>query len=84
MVARRGGARQGLLAPGEIPHDAYDKPAMRSLALSREELREARNHALRDFYMRPRTIWRTLRRCKSARELLNYLRYGWLQLKEFL
>ena len=76
--------RLGLLQPGEIPAQAYDKPAMAALALSLEELVAARNHALKDFYLQPRVIFRTLCRARSPRELMNYLRYGWRQVKEFL
>jgi radical SAM superfamily enzyme YgiQ (UPF0313 family) len=76
--------RLGLLKAGEIPRQAYDLPAMPALRLTKEQLATARNHALRDFYLRPRVIARTLARCRSWRELANYVRYGWLQLKEFL
>jgi anaerobic magnesium-protoporphyrin IX monomethyl ester cyclase len=76
--------RLGLLGPGEIPLQAYDRPAMRALALSKEELVASRNHALRSFYLQPRVILRTLLRARSRRELMNYVRYGWRQVKEFL
>lgn len=74
----------GLLQPGEIPRSAYDAPAMPALRMSREELAQARNRALKRFYLRPRIVWRTLRRAGSVRELWNYLRYGLRQLKDFL
>ena len=76
--------RLGLLAEGEIPRQAYDKPAMGSLNLSGEQLAEARNRALKRFYLRPRVILRTLVRARSLRELLNYLRHGLRQLMEFI
>jgi radical SAM superfamily enzyme YgiQ (UPF0313 family) len=76
--------RLGLLQPGEIPRSAYDGPAMRALALSREQLAQARNRALRRFYMRPRVVLRTLLRMRSAREFANYVRYGLRQLKEII
>ena len=76
--------RLGLLKPGEIPSQAYDGPAMPALALTRQELVAARNHALKDFYLQPKVILRTLWRARSLRELANYLRYGWRQIKEFL
>jgi radical SAM superfamily enzyme YgiQ (UPF0313 family) len=76
--------RLGLLKPGEIPSQAYDGPAMPALALTRQELVAARNHALKDFYLQPKVILRTLWRARSLRELANYLRHGWRQIKEFL
>jgi len=76
--------RDGLLEPGEIPREAYDRPAMPSLRLSMEELSEARAHALKDFYLQPHVVFRTLLRSRSLREFFNYVRYGWRQLKEFL
>lgn len=76
--------RLGLLEAGSIPKAAYDGPAMAALEMSREELMEARNHALKNFYLQPRVILRTLARSRSFRELWNYLRYGLRQLKEFL
>jgi radical SAM superfamily enzyme YgiQ (UPF0313 family) len=76
--------RLDLLKPGEIPSQAYDLPAMPALALTRQELVAARNHALKDFYLRPKVILRTLWRARSPRELANYLRHGWRQIKEFL
>lgn len=75
--------RLGLLKDGEIPRRAYDYPAIPVPNLPWEELVEARNHALRSFYLRPRVILRTLRRAKSWAELANYVRYGWSQLKDF-
>jgi radical SAM superfamily enzyme YgiQ (UPF0313 family) len=76
--------RLGLLEAGAIPKAAYDGPAMSGLHMSREELTRARNHALKDFYLRPRVVLRTLLRARSGRELWNYARYGLRQLKEML
>ena len=74
----------GLIEPGEVPTQAYDRPAMRCLNLTPEELVEARTRFLRRFYMRPRFILRTLMRTRSLAELGNYIRYGWRQFKEFV
>ncbi|HUT25842.1 MAG TPA: radical SAM protein [Sumerlaeia bacterium] len=74
----------GLLRAGEVPRQAYDEPAMASLELSREDLAQARNRALRRFYLRPGVVLRTLRRAGSARAAANYVRYGWRMLKELL
>jgi len=73
--------REGLLVAGKIPREAYGEPAMPTLHLSTTELSQWRRRAMRKLLLRPRYIARTLARCRSPRELLNYLRYGWLQLK---
>ena len=71
-----------LLSPGEIPKSAYDSPALPSLYLSIEELMQLRAKALRQFYFRPSYIYRTLRNAGSAKQILNYLRYGFKQLAD--
>jgi anaerobic magnesium-protoporphyrin IX monomethyl ester cyclase len=71
-----------LLAPGEIPKSAYDSPAIPTLYLSKEELANLRNKALRQFYFRPSYILRTLRNAGSAKQIWNYLRYGFRQLAD--
>ena len=71
---------QGLLQPGEVPREAYDGPAMPSLHLSVEELKSWRRRALRDFYLRPSKILRTLAAARTPRQMTNYLRAGWGQL----
>jgi radical SAM superfamily enzyme YgiQ (UPF0313 family) len=76
--------REGLLAAGEIPHEAYGEPAMPSLYLSKVELADWRRRALRKLLLRPRYIGRTLLRCRSPRELANYIRFGLLQLKDLI
>ncbi len=76
--------QEGLLAPGEIPREAYGEPAMPSLHLSKAELARWRRRAMRQLLLRPRYIARTLARCRSPRELWNYLRLGWTQLVDLL
>ena len=72
--------REGLLAAGEIPREAYGEPAMPTLHLSTAELAQWRRRAMRKLLLRPRYVARTLARCRSPRELFNYVRYGWMQL----
>lgn len=74
----------GLLQPGEFPTSAYSAPAMPSLYLSREELMKWRRRALRQYYLRPRFIYRTLRRAGSLKAVANYARYGLIQLADLL
>lgn len=73
---------EGLLAPGEIPADAYAAPAMATRHLTREQLAQWRKRALRRFYLRPRYLSRTLWRAVRERTLLNYIRYGFQELRE--
>ncbi len=74
----------GLLEDGAIPREAYGLPAMPTRHLSIEELAKLRTECLRRFYLRPGFIVRTLGQTRSPREFLNYLRYGFLQLKQFV
>jgi radical SAM superfamily enzyme YgiQ (UPF0313 family) len=72
----------GLLAPGDIPRQSYSQPAFATATLSKRELVSYRTAALRAFYVRPRKIARTLLTARSPRELRNYLRVGWSQLRQ--
>ncbi len=72
----------GLLAPGEIPKQSYAYPAVATTTLGKEELAAYRTAALKAFYVRPRKIVRTLLSTRSPRELGNYLRVGWAQLRQ--
>jgi radical SAM superfamily enzyme YgiQ (UPF0313 family) len=70
----------GLIAPHEIPTVAYADPAMPTLHLTKDQLVYHRTRALRQFYLRPRTILRTVSRLRSIPEGLRYLRAGFEQL----
>jgi anaerobic magnesium-protoporphyrin IX monomethyl ester cyclase len=72
----------GLLAPGEIPTASYAYPAVATTTLGKTELAAYRTAALRAFYVRPRKIARTLLATRSPRELRNYLKIGWSQLRQ--
>ncbi len=76
--------KEGLIRQGEIPREAYDNPAMPGLYLSIEDFRKLRRKAMRDFYLRPSKIAQTLWSARSPRELANYLRVGWAQLKDLI
>ena len=54
----------------------------REVALGKDELAAYRTAGLRAFYVRPRKIARTLLAARSPRELKNYLRIGWEQLRQ--
>ncbi len=74
----------GLLPPGTIPKEAYGEPAMPTQHLTEEELVAWRKRALREFYFRPRYIWRTLRSAGSPRAAANYIRHGWNQMLDIV
>jgi radical SAM superfamily enzyme YgiQ (UPF0313 family) len=76
--------KEGLLEDGEIPPDAYANPAMPGVYLTREELADIRRKALRRIYLRPKYILRTLKKARSPKELLNYIKYGSLTLKDLM
>lgn len=71
----------GLLGADEIPSQSYSEPAFPTVELSLSELTAFRNRGLREFYLRPRTILRTLRSARNHRELANYFRVGMSQLR---
>lgn len=70
----------GLLAEGELPRVAYAEPAIPGLYLGIEQLKNLRSRVLRDYYLRPKIVARTLRNAKSPKELWNYIRTGTNQL----
>ncbi len=75
---------QGLLKEGEIPVEAYSRPAIGGLYMTREELAHWRRKALRRIYLQPRYIWRTLSGARSPKEFANYIKYGLLALRDLL
>jgi len=81
---RRQMIAEGLLADGAIPIDSYDSPAVPSHSLDVDELRRLRKRLLRDFYVRPAKIARTLWSTRSPTELGNYVRVGLEQLRELV
>ena len=75
---------EGLLADGAIPPDSYDTPAVPSHHLDVPELSRLRKRLLRDFYVRPTKIARTLWATRSPIELGNYVRIGLQQMRELV
>lgn len=51
-----------------------DRSVVNYPELSAQEITKFRNWATRRFYLRPKIIWRTMRRMKSPEELMNFLR----------
>ncbi len=74
----------GLLPAGVVPKEAYGLPCMPTKHITLERLAELRTEALREFYMRPGFIWRTLRGVGSAREFANYVRAGASQARQLV
>jgi anaerobic magnesium-protoporphyrin IX monomethyl ester cyclase len=66
----------GLLEDDVVGHDYFQDPAVGTVDLSREELQRYRRRALREHYLRPRYIARTLAGIRSPHEAINYARYG--------
>ncbi len=75
---------KGLLEDGIIPKEAYGMPAMATQHISLERLAKLRTKGLRQFYMRPRFIARTLAGASSPREFVNFARYGMSQLRDIV
>ncbi len=74
----------GLLNGKSFPRAAYSAPAMPSLYMTVEELAGWRRKALRQYYLRPAYIIRTLREAESPKVIFNYLRYGLRQLADLV
>lgn len=74
----------GLLEAGAIPRDAYAEPALPGMHLTMEEFSRLRRRAMRQYYLRPGFILRTLAGARSAGELKNYMRYGFRMLRDFI
>jgi anaerobic magnesium-protoporphyrin IX monomethyl ester cyclase len=70
------GKSEGLFSDGLLGGHDYSRAAVRSYALSAQELDDARKMLLRRFYLRPRYIARRLSAIRSPVSLLNHLRYG--------
>jgi radical SAM superfamily enzyme YgiQ (UPF0313 family) len=73
--------KEGLIPEGAIPREAYADPSMPGLYMSVEDFKRVRKRAIRDFYMRPGKIFRTLAGAPTLGEKINYVKAG---LKELL
>lgn len=76
--------QEGLIKDGEIPREAYADPAMPGLYLNVEQFGKLRSRALRQYYVRPKVILRTLKNARNPKELFNYLKHGAIALKGFV
>ncbi len=76
--------RKGLLDEDEYPREAYSAPAMPTLTMSKHDLTRRRRRAIRQYYLRPSFVIKTLRQADSAKVLINYIRYGFKQLIDLL
>lgn len=66
----------GLLTDEVLGHNCFSDPVIGSMFLSREELLQYRKAGLRQLYLSPKFVARTLSRIRSLRELRNYWSYG--------
>ncbi|MDX2175549.1 MAG: radical SAM protein [Candidatus Sumerlaeia bacterium] len=74
----------GLLPPDTVPKEAYGMPCMATKHITLERLAKLRTDGLREFYMRPAFIARTLAGVRSPKEFMNYVRHGAVQVKDFV
>jgi radical SAM superfamily enzyme YgiQ (UPF0313 family) len=74
----------GLLKDGDIPTSAYGEPSMPTLHMTEEELASWRKKALRQYYLRPSYIVRTLRNAGSPGAIFNYMKLGVVQLVDII
>jgi anaerobic magnesium-protoporphyrin IX monomethyl ester cyclase len=75
---------KGLIQEGEIPEEAYANPAMGGMYMTKEDLAHWRRKSLRSIYLQPRYILRTLRGARSPKELMQYVKYGVITLKDLV
>lgn len=75
---------EGLIQPGEVPLEAYAHPAMGGLHLTQAQLADYRRKSLRQIYLQPRYIIKTLRKARTPREFFQYIKLGLLTLKDLL
>jgi len=69
--------KEGLIDSDAVGHDMVRNPAIKGTKhLSREELVKFRKDFLHHFYINPNYVFRTLKRIKSLRHLLQYGKYG--------
>jgi radical SAM superfamily enzyme YgiQ (UPF0313 family) len=64
------------LSYAQLQKQSYVAVQFPTLSLTQERLLQLRKKAMREFYLRPRFIFKVLRRCKSPGELLTIMRFG--------
>jgi anaerobic magnesium-protoporphyrin IX monomethyl ester cyclase len=75
---------KGLLEDGCIPKEAYGLPAMPTRHISIERLAKLRTNGLREFYLRPKFIFKKFSQVTSPTEFYNLSKYGFIQLKDIV
>ena len=73
-----------LLESQAVGHDSFLNPAVRTETLTSEEILELKNQALKEIYLSPAYIIRTLKNIKNANEFFNYSRYGIRMLRNMI
>jgi anaerobic magnesium-protoporphyrin IX monomethyl ester cyclase len=76
--------KEGLFKLEDLNNFDNMKPIVNTFSLSKEELLAMRDKGLREFYLRPRYIVRTLKDAKSPQVLMNYLKFGIERLKRLI
>jgi len=75
---------EGLFDIKELENFDNTKPIVNTFELSREQLLKIRDKGMREFYLRPRYIIRTLMDAKDPKVMMNYLRFGAERLKRLV
>ncbi|OGI03037.1 MAG: hypothetical protein A2104_01835 [Candidatus Melainabacteria bacterium GWF2_32_7] len=73
-----------LLDESATGHDTFINPVMKTHYLSTKELLNFKNKALKEVYLKPAYIFKTLKGIKSTNELKNYTKFGIRMLKNML
>jgi len=74
-------ADYGLKLEDPYGYNYFSNPPIGTKYLSRRELICLRKKGMRQLYMNPAYVFRTLKSIKNFRELMNYLKYGFRLLK---
>lgn len=73
-----------LLEDSAVGHDTFINPVMKTHYLSTKELLNLKNKAVKEIYLRPSYIIKTLIGIKNLNEFVNYTKYGIRMIKNTL
>ena len=74
----------GLLLKNQYGFDYFRSPPLGTQFLKREELIAYRKQGLRELYLSPKAVLRTLKSIRTPGELVHYFRYGFRLLKNLM
>jgi radical SAM superfamily enzyme YgiQ (UPF0313 family) len=73
-----------LLKESVTGHDPFTNPIMKTYYLSTPELLNLKNKALKEVYLRPKYIIKTLKNIRNISEFMNYTRFGLRMMKNMI